>query len=51
MPKSEPPADAGKTSDQPKADDPAAAAKKKRKPVTIDPAVLERALQNRNGAR
>ncbi len=45
------PADTGKIGDQAKADDPAATPKKKRKPVTIDPAILERALQNRNGAR
>ena len=50
-PKSGSPADAAKNGDQAKADDPASAAKKKRKPVTIDPSILERALQNRNGAR
>jgi hypothetical protein len=50
-PKSGSPADAGKTNDQAKSGDPAAKSKTTRKSVTIDPAILERALQNRNGAR
>ena len=44
-------ADASKTGEQAKANDPAATPKKKSKPLTLDPSILERALQNRNGAR
>jgi hypothetical protein len=50
-PKSGSPAAAGETNGQAKSGDPAAKPKTTRKPVTIDPAILERALQNRNGAR
>jgi hypothetical protein len=46
--KSGSPADGAKTGDQAKANEKSATPKKK---VTIDPALLERALQNRNGAR
>ena len=51
MPPSGSSAVAGKTGDQAKAGDPAVKPKATRKPVKIDPAILERALQNRNGAR
>jgi hypothetical protein len=51
MPPSGSSADAGKTGDQAKAGDPAVKPKATRKAVKIDPAILERALQNRNGAR